>query len=159
MQGTNQMNMTKWFETMKTQKVKKALPILSFPSVQLLNVSVKELNEKFAVIYHNCGNGTLKMVDAISKIGAMAYHFGNAIDLSEMLKLFPSDCIVMGNIDPSSQFRNGSIDSIKQATQDLLAKCSRYTSFVPSSGCDIPPMAKWDNIDTFFAAVDEHYKN
>ncbi len=26
------------------------------------------------------------------------------------------------------------------------------------SGCDIPPMSSWDNIDAYFAAVDEFYK-
>lgn len=37
------MNMKKWLEDIKKSQVKKALPILSFPSIQLLNISVKEL--------------------------------------------------------------------------------------------------------------------
>ena len=113
--------------------------------------------DSFAVVYHNCGNGTPKMVDAISTIGARAFHFGNAIDLPEMLKLFPSDNIVMGNIDPSSQFRNGTPESIYKAAFDLLEKCHEHKNFVISSGCDIPPMSKWDNIDAFFKAVKDFY--
>ena len=36
-------NMYEWLEELKAAKVKKAMPILSFPSTQLLGISVKEL--------------------------------------------------------------------------------------------------------------------
>ena len=36
------------------------------------------------------------------------------------------------------------------------ARC-KYPNFVISSGCDIPPASKWENIDAFFKAVDEFY--
>ena len=35
--------MRKWLEELRTAPVKKAMPILSFPAVQLLGISVKEL--------------------------------------------------------------------------------------------------------------------
>lgn len=38
-----------------------------------------------------------------------------------------------------------------------MEKCCKYPNFVISSGCDIPPLSSWDNIDAFFAAVDEFY--
>ena len=123
---------------------------------------VKKIVEKFdgddfLVVYHNCGNGTLKLVDAILETNARALHFGNAIDLSEMLPLIPSDRVVMGNVAPSSQFRNGTPESIKQATLDVLEKCAKYPNFVVSSGCDIPPVSPLDNIDSFFNTVAEFY--
>jgi len=37
------MNMRKWLDDIKASREKKAMPILSFPSVQLLGVSVREL--------------------------------------------------------------------------------------------------------------------
>ena len=37
------MNMRKWLEALRTSPVKKALPILSFPSVSLMNKTVREL--------------------------------------------------------------------------------------------------------------------
>ena len=114
-------------------------------------------DEEFIIIYHNCGGGTTRMPDAILSIGAGAYHFGNAIDMVEMLRLFPSDRIVMGNIDPAGQFRNGTPQSIYASTFDLLEKCSDFPNFVISSGCDIPPMSSWDNIDAFFKAVADFY--
>jgi uroporphyrinogen decarboxylase len=113
--------------------------------------------DEFAFIYHNCGNNTPDLVDSLKTIGATAYHFGNAVDMRVMLERMPSDVIFMGNVDPASQFRNGTPESIRQATLTLLKACSKYPNFVISSGCDIPPMSGWDNIDAFFAAAREFY--
>lgn len=110
-------------------------------------------DENFAVIYHNCGNSVPQMLEGIYGLGAAAYHFGNAVDMESILKATPSDILVMGNIDPAGQFAAGTVDSISAATRTLLDKCGSYPNFVPSSGCDIPAHAKWENIAAFFAAV------
>ena len=111
-------------------------------------------DENFAVLYHNCGNSVPQMLDSIYELGAAAYHFGNAIDMEAVMKATPADILVMGNIDPAGQFANGTPESITAATRDLLAHCGSYPNFVPSSGCDIPAHAKWENIDAFFKAVE-----
>jgi uroporphyrinogen decarboxylase len=116
-------------------------------------------DNNFAVIYHNCGNSTIHMADSLLAIGASAYHFGNAIKMSEMLKHFPSGVMIAGNVDPAGQFRNGTPESIRKATLDILNECSKNGNFVISSGCDIPPLAKWENIDAFFSTVREFYNN
>lgn len=114
-------------------------------------------DDNFIVIYHNCGNNTIKMIDSILRTGASAYHFGNAIKMSEMLQNVPKNVVVLGNIDPASQFRNGTPESIREATLNLLSDCSQYPNFIISSGCDIPPASKWENIDSFFSSVAEFY--
>ncbi|HIV02241.1 MAG TPA: methyltransferase, partial [Candidatus Aphodoplasma excrementigallinarum] len=116
-------------------------------------------DDEFLVIYHNCGNNTILLIDSILESGAGAYHFGNAIDLEEMLKKVPSDTVVMGNIDPAGEFRGGTPESIRKATLDLMERCCMHPNFVLSSGCDIPPMAKWENIDAFFEAANEFYRS
>ncbi len=115
-------------------------------------------DENFLVIYHNCGDNTIQMIDSILTIGAGAYHFGNSIDMEEMLKRVPKDTVVMGNIDPASQFRNGTPESIRNVAFELMEKCCKYPNFVISSGCDIPPMSPWENIEAFFDAVKEFYE-
>ena len=60
--------------------------------------------------------------------------------------------------DPSGQFRNGTPESIRASTLELLQRCGEHANFVPSSGCDIPPMSSLDNIDAFFKAVSDYYK-
>ena len=109
-------------------------------------------------IYHNCGNSTLTLTNEILAIGSSVYHFGNAIDLSEMLKLIPSDKLVMGNVSPSEQFREGTPESVRAATLAVLEKCGSAPNFILSSGCDIPPASPLENIDAFFAAAKEFYK-
>jgi len=113
--------------------------------------------DEFTFVYHNCGNNVIDLADSIRTIGAAAYHFGNATDMPRMVELMPSDALVMGNIDPAGEFKNGTPESIRQATLSLLKACSPYPNFVISSGCDIPPTSSWDNIDAFFAAVKEFY--
>ena len=112
-------------------------------------------DDSFAVIYHNCGNAVPDMLDEIYSQGAAAYHFGNAIDLAAVLKKTPSDILCMGNIDPVSQFAEGTPDSMRAAVHALIDACGNYQNFIPSSGCDIPAHADWNNIHAFFEALAE----
>lgn len=114
--------------------------------------------EDFIVIYHNCGNAVLKQAESIYSTNCDAYHFGNAIDMRAMMEVTPEEVVAMGNVDPAQQFTNGTPESMRQATLELMEKCAGYANFVPSSGCDIPPGAKWENIDAFFDAVREFYE-
>lgn len=110
-------------------------------------------DEEFSVLYHNCGNSVLSMLEPIFSQGAAAYHFGNAIDMEKVMEQAPADVLCMGNVDPSAQFAHGTPDTMKAATKALLEKCGGYKNFVPSSGCDIPAHAKWENIHAFFEAL------
>ena len=126
----------------------------SVPYVKQIVEAVK--NEAFAVVYHNCGN-VIPLIKDLLSVNADAYHFGNAIDIADAAALMPEDVIFMGNVDPAGQFRNGSAASVKQATKTIMENCRQYPNFVISSGCDIPPMSSWENIDAFFEAVSEFY--
>lgn len=114
-------------------------------------------DDSFLVIYHNCGNAVMAMIDSILDTGAAAYHFGNAIDMAEMMTHIPADTVAMGNVDPAGEFRNGTPESIRAATWKVMEACCKYPNFVISSGCDIPPLSKWENIDAFFETVRDFY--
>lgn len=113
--------------------------------------------EEFVLIYHNCGGNTPHMTESFRSFGAAAYHFGNAVDMQEMLEKFPADIPVMGNVDPAGVLRMGTPESVKEATLAIMEKCCGHPNFVISSGCDIPPMTPWENIDAFFETVDRFY--
>ena len=74
--------------------------------------------------------------------------------MEAILKATDADTLCMGNIDPAGQFAHGTPESIYAATKELLEKCGGYKNFVPSSGCDIPAHAKWENIQSFFKALE-----
>lgn len=113
-------------------------------------------DDSFIVIYHNCGPNTPLMTESLYANGAAAYHFGDAVNLVEIIEKMPSDKPVCGNISPSDQFSGGTPESMYAATKALIEACASHKNFVLSSGCDIPPTAKWENIDAFFAAAKEN---
>lgn len=119
-------------------------------------IDAVQTNE-FIVIYHNCGNNVEKQLDDILSVGASAYHFGNAVDIRSVMTKVPADTVIMGNIDPAGQFMRGTPESIREATLSLMNDlCEKYPNFVISSGCDVPPLTPWENIDAFYRAVEEY---
>lgn len=126
----------------------------SNPYVQEILNAVDD--DSFLVIYHNCGN-IIPLLPKIKDIGARAYSFGNAIALEDALAAMPSDCMIMGNLDPAGVIKGGTPDSVRADTLALLNSCSKYSNFIPSSGCDIPPDAPLKNIAAFIDAVDGFY--
>ena len=113
--------------------------------------------DTFLVGYHNCGNCTLQQIESIADNGCRLLHFGNAIRMADMLEKVPDHIVVMGNVDPAGQFRNGTPESVRASTLSIMSECCSHSNFVISSGCDIPPMSPWENIHAFFDAVEEFY--
>ena len=115
-------------------------------------------DESFIVIYHNCGDNVPKMLESITSTGCAAYHFGNAVDMErDIIPGVSPDTVVMGNVDPAGTLRMGTPEKVREETAALLARCSKYENFVLSSGCDIPPMTPWENIDAFFEASRDYF--
>lgn len=115
-------------------------------------------DESFLVIYHNCGNNTIKMVDEILETGASIFHFGNAIDMYEMLQKMPRDKIVMGNIDPVGDMKDGTVEKVISDTLELLEKCASFDNFIISTGCDVPPLSPFENINAFMKTSRSYYE-
>lgn len=127
----------------------------STPYVNKIREAVED--DEFMVIYHNCGN-VEPLMKQMNEIDAQAYSFGNAIDIEKALEVIPQDRLVIGNIDPAGVLRNGTPEMIREETRKLLERCSKYPNFIISSGCDIPPMTSFENLDAFFETVEEFYK-
>ncbi len=126
-------------------------------SIPFVKRIVDEINsEEFVVCYHNCGDVVVQMADKIATLGADIYHFGNAIRLCDIIPEMPTDSLVMGNVDPII-FINGIPEQIKNQVQQIFDECTQYDNFMISSGCDIPALAKWENIDAYFEKVNELY--
>ena len=113
-------------------------------------------SEDFIVLYHNCGNCTTMMMDSLLRVGAKGYHFGNAIDMQKAAEACPPDILCMGNVRPAA-FVFDEPSSIYEQTQQVMQACCQYPNYVISSGCDIPPIAKWANIDAFERAARDFY--
>ena len=114
-------------------------------------------DDTFTVILHNCGN-TGQCTAGMVATGARALHFGNRIDLTQVLKEVPSDVLVLGNIDPVGSFKLGTAEQMKASVSELLEKTRGYRNFVISSGCDVPPHAPEANIKAFFETIEAFNK-
>ena len=128
-----------------------------FSTAYVKEIVEKTQDQNFVIVYHNCGTYALQLIDTILDTGCRIFHFGDSVDMGEMLKHIPSDCLAMGNISPSKQFLNGTVQSVRIETIRLLQKCSTYRNFMISSGCDIPPLTEFDNIDAFFETTASYY--
>lgn len=127
-------------------------------SSDIVGAICKEVKaDDFIFIYHNCGN-VLPLLKGIMTIGADAYHFGEATDLVKVMAMVPSNTFILGNISPSKLFQNGTPERIYEATTQLLLSCWQYDHFILSSGCDIPPSAPIENIDSFFKSIHDFKK-
>lgn len=128
----------------------------SAPYVKQIVDAVQD--ESFIVIYHNCGDNVAQMLDSILQTGSAAYHFGNAVAMTDILARVPENVVVMGNVDPAGVLRMGTPARVKEETDALLHQCAAHPNFVLSSGCDIPPMTPWENIQAFFDASETFYQ-
>lgn len=108
--------------------------------------------EDFIVMYHNCGDSAVNMLSSILRTGARGYHFGNAIRMKDAVEGCPDNVLCMGNVKPGT-FVFGTPQEIYQETRQIMEECGGHPNFVISSGCDIPPIAKWENIDSFYQAA------
>ena len=127
----------------------------STPYVKKIREAVED--DSFLVIYHNCGN-VEPVMEQMRQVDALAYSFGNAIDIEKALQVIPEDRLVIGNVDPAGILRGGTPDIVREETLKLMKRCSVYPNFIISSGCDIPPMTPKENIDAFFEAIEFFYK-
>jgi len=112
-------------------------------------------DDTFLVILHNCGN-TGHCTEAMLYTGANAYHFGNAIDMTEALKSCPKDKLILGNVDPVGVLKLCSAAEVKAFITDLLNRTASFDNFVLSTGCDLPPHVPSENIAAFFEALKEY---
>lgn len=112
-------------------------------------------DENFIVILHNCGN-TVTLVNSMVSTGSAGFHFGNSVDMLDILPYIPSDHLVFGNLDPAGVIRDGTPEIIRTETLELLNKTASFKNFVLSTGCDVPPGTKLENIDALFNALNEY---
>jgi uroporphyrinogen decarboxylase len=113
--------------------------------------------DEFAIILHNCGN-TGALNASMQSTGAWGFHLGNSNPIAESLREFSPQSLVMGNMDPAGLMKLGKPDQVAAAARCLLDQTKGARNFVLSTGCDTPPNCPWENIQAFFAALDDYNK-
>ncbi len=115
-------------------------------------------DENFLFILHNCGN-TGQATQSMISTGAKALHFGNKIDLVNVLNEVPQNILVLGNLDPVGIFKMSDKENVYLETLKLLEKTAAHKNFIISSGCDLPPGVPLENVNAFYKALDSFNKS
>jgi len=115
-------------------------------------------DENFLFILHNCGN-TGQATQSMISTGAKALHFGNKIDLVNVLNEVPQNILVLGNLDPVGIFKMSDKGNVYLETLKLLEKTAAHKNFIISSGCDLPPGVPLENVNAFYKALDSFNKS
>lgn len=110
-------------------------------------------SDTFIAGYHNCGASVSQVADLLSELNADIYHFGNAINLADMIPLLPPDSIVTGNLDPMF-LKNGDNAIIAAQIKKIISECGKYDNFILSTGCDVPPDTGIESIEAYFSATE-----
>ena len=129
-----------------------------FSSLYVKQIVETLQDDTFSVILHNCGN-TGQCTQAMLYVGAHGYHFGNVINMVDVLEICPPEVLVMGNLDPVGIFRMSTAEQMKQAVKNLLEQTAGYKNFVLSSGCDVPPYTPLENVEVFYETLAEFNQN
>ncbi|WP_300704880.1 uroporphyrinogen decarboxylase family protein [Bacteroides sp.] len=127
----------------------------AFSSFYISKIVEELQDEHFMIILHNCGN-TGHCTAAMVETKAAGLHFGNKIDMVAAVKECPADMLAMGNIDPVGIFKQASAGKVKEETLALLRNTAKFSNFVLSSGCDVPPEVPMQNIVAFYEALQEY---
>ena len=69
-------------------------------------------DDSFVTILHNCGN-TTDQITAMLFTGAKALHFGNVVDMNQIMPQLPKDVIGFGNVDPLKVMKMGEAFDVK----------------------------------------------
>lgn len=128
-----------------------------FSSAYVQKIVAAVQDDHFMIILHNCGN-TKNLVDSMLSTGAMGFHFGNAVAMTDILPQVPADKIAFGNIDPARVFKNGSVADMQAQTLELLEQTAAFPNFVLSSGCDVPPGTPLENVAAFYQTLERFNK-
>lgn len=96
---------------------------------------------------------TLPIFPLYREIGADIGNFDYCVDPRELLALLPPDALcVDGNVKPLS-FVTGSPGEIEADARRLLGMFRHRGGFILSSGCEIPPEAKPENVAALVRAA------
>ncbi|MDE3090598.1 MAG: uroporphyrinogen decarboxylase family protein, partial [Chloroflexota bacterium] len=119
------------------------------PYLQRLIASIKSYNV-YAWL-HICGNTTEKL-NLIAQTGADCFSLDYKVNLQKAKEVLGGKMCIAGNIDPVMYLYNGTPQSVAEASAKCLADATAGGGFILTSGCDLPPTVKLENIQAMMRA-------
>jgi uroporphyrinogen decarboxylase len=103
------------------------------------------------LILHICGK-TTHLVKGMCETGAVGLSLDTPMDFPELAKIVPDNIDLIGNVDPTKVFLDGTPEDVERETIEFLKSMEGVKNFILSSGCDLPLGTPLENIDAFMRA-------
>lgn len=105
---------------------------------------------------HICGK-TRKIWDRLGNMNISAFSVDNCEDIGELKKVLGDKVCIIGNVDPVSIIRNGTVEDVYREVKSSIEKASdSKNGYIVGSGCDIPGGAPIENIKAIVEATKKY---
>jgi len=104
---------------------------------------------------HICGNTDI-ILERMIESGADALELDHKTNARKAHEILGSKTTFIGNIDPSAVLTHGSVDEVKQKTEEIIAIFADTPRFILNAGCAIPPAAPSANIHAMIKTARQH---
>ncbi|MCK4445757.1 MAG: uroporphyrinogen decarboxylase family protein [Candidatus Marinimicrobia bacterium] len=104
---------------------------------------------------HICGNTDI-ILEQMIESGADAFELDQKTDARKAHEILGGKTTFIGNVDPSAVLTHGSVDEVKQKTEEIMAIFADTPRFILNAGCAIPPTAPSANIYAMIKTARQH---
>lgn len=102
---------------------------------------------------HICGK-TNHLWDKLGKMNISTFSVDNCEDIGELKNALGDKVCLVGNVDPVSIIKNGTVDDVYNAVKLCIQKAAdNPKGYIVGSGCDIPSGAPVENIKALTEAT------
>jgi uroporphyrinogen decarboxylase len=109
-------------------------------------------------IFHN-DTPNEKVFEGLSKMDIDVFNFSHKIPIEKARELLGKDIVLMGNIPPLDILVRGTEDQVRQATENLLQKVSKYGPILISGGGGVSPGTRIENLKAVRDVVEDFKKS
>jgi MtaA/CmuA family methyltransferase len=97
-------------------------------------------------VLHICGNTDI-IIKHMIETGADGLELDYKTDTKRAFDLMKDKCTLFGNVDPSGVLALGTPEMVRKKTLELLEVFSKTNRFVLNSGCALPSLTPYENIE------------
>ena len=81
------------------------------------------------------------------------------MNMGDVMKIFPKDKVLVGNLDPIRLIGKGTPEEVREATTKLLDEMESYDNFMMAFGCNTPNNAPDENIKEAIKVTKNRYRD
>ena len=106
-------------------------------------------------IFHN-DTPNPNVYQALSTIGMDVFNFSHDVDMEQARELVGPDVVLMGNLPPLEILVRGTVEQVRDATEETLEKSVKFGPVLISPGGGVSPGTPIENLQAMLEVVKAH---